>query len=57
MTKRLEILSQIMEDEKIRKMAQEIGTEVVDQSAADKLATDIFDKLFNEEVQKLIQES
>lgn len=55
--KRLEVLAQIVEDEKIRKMAQEVGAgmDEVDQGTADKLAQDIFDKLFEEELAKLIQ--
>lgn len=57
MSKRLELLTKIAEEAKIRKMAQEAGAglDEVDQSTADKLAKDIFDKLFEEELAKLLQ--
>lgn len=57
--KRLEILAQIVEDEKIRKMAQEAGAgpDEVDQATADQLAQDIFEKLFNEEMNKIVSQS
>lgn len=57
MTKRKEILTQILQGEDIQKIAQEAGHEVVDQSAADKAAADIFDQIFNDEMQKLMQSS
>jgi len=57
MTKRMDTLSQIMEEAKIRKMAQEVGNQPgeIDQAQADKMAQDIFDQLFQEELQKLLQ--
>ena len=57
MTKRKEILTQILEGEDLQKIAQEIAPEVVDQSAADKAAADIFNQIFNEEMRKLLQDS
>jgi ribosomal protein L16 Arg81 hydroxylase len=57
MTKRLETLAQIIEEEKIRKMAQEVGDQPgeIGEAEADKLAQDIFDKLFDEELKNLLQ--
>ena len=57
MTKRKEILAQILDGKDLQKTAQEVAPEVVDQSAADKAAADIFDQIFNDEMQKLIQGS
>lgn len=57
MTKRIDILSQIMEETKIQKMAEEVGEQSgeIDQATADKLAQDIFDKLYEDELRKLLQ--
>jgi len=50
--KKISILSKILEAEKIYKMAQEVGAgeKEIDQATADKLANDIFDQLFNDEL-------
>lgn len=56
MTKRREILTQILRGEDLQKTGQEIAPEI-DQFAADKAAADIFDQIFNEEMRKLIQSS
>lgn len=57
MTIRKEILSQIIEESKIQKIAQEVGNQPgeIDKETADKLAEEIFDQLYKEELQKLLQ--
>ncbi len=56
-SKRLEIFGQIMAEEKIRRMAQEVGAQPneIGDAEADQLAKDIFDKLFDEELKSLLQ--
>lgn len=54
--KKMTLLAKILEEEKLHKMAQEAGGpegEVVDQATADRLAQEIFDKLFDEELSKI----
>jgi hypothetical protein len=56
--KKLTLLAKILEEEQLHKMAQEAGVpegEVVDEATADRLAQEIFNKLYDEELKKLIQ--
>jgi hypothetical protein len=55
--KKISTLVKILEDEKILKMAQEVGagSNEIDETTADNLAHQIFDQLFDEELKKLIQ--
>lgn len=54
--KRLEIIAEIIEEAQLRKMAQDVGNQPgeIDKATADKLAEDIFEQLYNEELQKLL---
>jgi hypothetical protein len=57
MTVRQTILAKLIEDEQIKKMAQEVGAvgeKEIDQATADRLANEIFDKLFDEELKTVI---
>ena len=50
------LLAKILEEEQLHKMAQEVGAgegQEVDQATADRLAKEIFDKLFDEEMSKI----
>ncbi len=55
--KRMELLAKFLEEENLHKMAQEVGNEPgeIDQATADRMAKDIFDKLFDEELNKILQ--
>jgi hypothetical protein len=56
-SKRLELLAKLMEAETLYKIAQEVGTQPdeIDEATADQLAQDIFNQLFIQEVQEIIQ--
>jgi uncharacterized protein Yka (UPF0111/DUF47 family) len=58
-SKKISTLIKLLDDEKILKMAQEIGAGEgeIDQVAADKMADQIFDQLFDDELKKLINQS
>jgi hypothetical protein len=59
MSRKMQLLTKLLEGEKMQKMAQDAGTGVpeVDQATADRLAEDIFNQLFDEEVNKLINQA
>jgi len=47
--KRMTLLTKMLEQEKLYKLAQEVGKDqIVDATTADKLADDIFDQLFDD---------
>lgn len=54
--KRTTIMDKILEQERLRKEAQEVepASAEIDQATADKLAKEIFDTIFDEELKKLI---
>ena len=58
-SKRIDLLNKMLEAETLYKMAQEVGSGEgeVDQSTADRLANEIFDKLFDDEFKRLMGES
>jgi len=58
-TKRMELLARMLEEQNLYKMAQEVasGPEEVDEATADRMAKDIFDQLFDAELQKLYSQS
>ncbi len=59
MSKRLSILARILEEEAFSKMAQEAtpteGAEI-DQATADKVALELYKKIFDAEWQKVLKE-
>lgn len=57
--KRITVLAKILEEEKLQKMAQEVGAgeNNIDETTADKLAHDIFNQLFDDEINKIINQS
>jgi uncharacterized protein Yka (UPF0111/DUF47 family) len=57
--KKIELLNKMLEAETLYKMAQEVGSGEgeVDQATADRLANEIFDKLFDDEFKRLMGES
>ena len=58
-SKKIELLNKMLEAETLYKMAEEVGSgeSEVDQVTADRLANEIFDKLFDDEFKKLMSES
>lgn len=54
MSKRIDALNKILEQEKLLKMAQEVGQTIseVDESTADRLAEEIFEKLFDQTLEE-----
>lgn len=56
--KKISILTRLLEQEKLSKEAQvlENAEPQVDQNTADKMANEIFNKIFDDEYQKMINE-
>jgi hypothetical protein len=54
--KRISILSKLIENDKIIKIAQEVGSGEgeIDKTTADRLAEEVFDKLFDDELKRVI---
>jgi hypothetical protein len=56
-TKRMTLLAKMIEDEKIRKMAQDATAEgEIDPATADQMAEQIFDQLFDETVKDALKQ-
>lgn len=56
---RKKVLSEIMENENLLKLAQELSNNAteVDQATADQIANQIFEQIFDEELKKVLSES
>lgn len=55
MTNKKTVISRLLDEEAIEKLAQGVSSEgEVDQATADRMAKEIFDKLYDEELKKLL---
>jgi len=57
LSRRLELLAKVLEAEALHKMAQDVGnqSDEIDDATADQMAEEIFNQLFVQEVQEIIQ--